>query len=262
MEIEGVRRSEMATELATRMVENHDVMRTIIGETLSDAVDGDIREAGRTKCPEGGEIKGPLGRFPRAVDLAPCPREVGGTWHTHVTPDEIRNPVNSLPDMANVVFGLTDVSVVAGTETADVVVSETDETDAVAVFQNAIGETVSSTEDVVAAIEDGRIAPETARERAREALSELVFRVETGYGDLNRMVAQVPPDNWAAAHGSGRNEAFTGNMVGTRTFAPESFDEASKRAEQALSNSSVTQIAFSTAIGTIVGNIVEGALFD
>lgn len=262
MEQQTVRRSEEATELATRMVENDEVMRSIISETLQDALDGNIRESGRTKCPAGGEIRGPLGRFPRAIDLAPCPREVGGTWHTHVTPREIRTPVNSLPDMANVVFGLTDVSVVPGTQTADVVVSADSESAAETAFQNAVGLEASGPEDVVEAIRDGRIDPNTARSRAREALEPLVFTIETGYSDLGKVVNDVPPDNWAAPHGSGMGEEFTGNRAGTVALAVDSFDEAASKAESQLQNSSVKQIVFSTAVGTIVGNIVDSALFD
>lgn len=262
MEQTTVRRSEEATELATQMVESHEVMRTIISETLEDALAGNIRESGRTKCPTGGEVKGPLGRFPRAIDLAPCPRDVGGTWHTHVTPREIQNPVNSLPDMANVVYGLTDVSVVAGTQTADVVVSGGPEKTVEDIFQNAIGLEASGTEDVVAAISDGRISPSRARTRAREALSELVFTVETGYEELDRVVRDVPEDNWAAPHGSGMDEEFTGNRSGATALAVDSFEVAASEAETRLANSSVGQIAVSTAIGTIVGNIVDSALFE
>ena len=89
-EPQTISRDEMAMELATSMVEQRDIMRSILKETLRSAKMGHIREAGRTKCPRSGEVRGSLQRFPRAIDLASCPVSKGGTWHTHVTEDEIR----------------------------------------------------------------------------------------------------------------------------------------------------------------------------
>lgn len=254
--------SQTAEGLAALMVERDDIMRELVDETITSAEQGDIREAGRTKCPESNTIKGPLARFPRAVDLAECPREVGGTWHTHVTPDEIRSPVNSLPDMANVIYGLTDVSVVVGTDTADVVVAPADHETAQGVFENAIGLEAGSAEGVTQAISDGRIDPTTARQRSRRFLNSLIFEVDTGYSEFDERIVAVPPENWAAAHGSGRNEQFAGNEASLTAFSSDSFTKAATEADGALSDINIREVAISTAIGTIVGNFVDRTLFD
>ena len=252
----------VAEELADRMVERDDIMRTLVDETLSSAEEGNIREAGRTKCPNNNTIKGPLARVPRAVDLASCPREMGGTWHTHVTPEEMKNPVNSIPDMANVIYALTDVSVVVGSETADVVVGPDNHEKAQDVFENALGLEASGVEDVTAALENGRLDPMTARQRARRKLDPLIFRVETGYTEFDERIDTMPPENWAAIHGSGMNEEFTGNMTAMTAFEPESFRKAAEAGNGAIGDINIAEIAVSTAIGTIVGNFVDRTLFD
>lgn len=256
-----VTQDEAATELATTMLEQEGVMRAIIEETIGSAIEGNIREAGRTLCPTNNQIKGPLNRFPRAIDLAACPTNKGGTWHTHVTPREIKRPVNSLPDMSNVIFGLTDVSVVAGTEHADVIVSPQNHDQAAEVFRNAIGAEVFRPADLSDAIEGGRIVPTPARQRAREQLSELVFQVDTGFSDLTEAAAAVPPTNWAAPHGSGMDESFSGNQEGATAFAPDSFQVASDAADDVLSGTQIRDEVVSTAIGTIIGGIVSRVVF-
>jgi len=258
---ESVRRDERAAELATFMLEQRDVMEEIVNETLTSASNGDIREAGRTLCPGSGQIRGALRRFPRAIDLATCPVDKGGTYHTHVTPREIRNPVNSLPDMANVVFGLTDVSVVVGTETADVIVAAEDPDAAVREFQNAIGEEVAGPSDLSEAIRGGRVVPTPARQRARSALEPLMFTAQTGFSNYDTTVDTMPAANWAAPYGSGRNEEFTGNMAASTAFLPDSFDSAGEMAGSLVSRSDLRDEAISTAIGTIIGGLVSRAVF-
>jgi len=254
--------SEEAIELAETMVERDDIMREIIGETIDSALDGNIKEAGRTKCPTGSSVKGPLERFPRAIDLASCPWDRGGAWHTHVTPDEIRNPVNSLPDVSNVVFGLLDVSVVAGSETADVILSARDEEAAVEAFKNAIGADVNSPIEVTEAAMDGRINPPLARQRVRKALDPLVFTVETGYDEFESEIQQVPHENWAHPTGSGRAEMFTGNTATMHPIArADSFEEVSMRTEELVEGSQLTSLVISTAIGTVVGGVVNRLVF-
>lgn len=257
----AVKQSRRAAELAEMMLDNEKLMRTILDETLTSASNGDIREAGRTICPSGGEVRGPLNRFPRAIDLASCPIGVGGTWHTHVTPHEIRNPVNSLPDMANVVYGLTNVSIVVGTRTADVMVSAEDDDAAVDTFRNAIGADVSGPADISDAIKAGRVMPSPARNRARDHLDTLIYTAETGYDDLDRAVADIPPDNWAAPFGSGRDEEFSGNRAKTTAFAPDAFSTAGEEVESLIGTGELRNTAISTAIGTIVGGIVSRIVF-
>ena len=254
--------SQPAIQLADEMVERHDVMQQIVWETLNSAMTGQIKEAGRTKCPANGSIEGPLQRFPRAIDLASCPTERGGAWHTHVTPEEIRNPENSLPDISNVLFGLLDVSVVAGSETADVVVSPEDDQVARDIFRNAIGADVSSPQEVTEAAMSGRINPPRARERVRDALPELFRTAPTGYTQFEDAIQSLHAEQWAHPAGSGKLEAFTGN---TMTFNPvvatDSFDDAGEAADQLLNRWQLKSLVISTAIGTIVGTYVERLVF-
>lgn len=258
---ETISRDPDATQLATRMLEEREVMRTIVEETLESAAEGDIREAGRTKCPENGSIRGPLDRFPRAIDLAPCPLEVGGTWHTHVTPREIRNPVNSLPDMANVIYGLTNVSIVVGTETADVFVSPKDREEGEKQFENIIGYEAGGTEGVTEAIAEGRINPSPARERVRDKMGILSFSAPTGFEDLEREIESIPAHNWAAPFGSGRDEVFTGNRGGMTAFGPQAFDNGAQELDSLINRSEIGSIAVSTAIGTLIGGAIDRVVF-
>ena len=255
-------RDEGAMELATTMANSDDTMRTILGETLLSASMGRIREAGRTKCPENGEIRGPLERFPRAINLAPCPREKGGTWHVHVTEDEIRYPTNSLPDMSNVIFGLTDVSIVVGTQTADIIVAPENRKAAIGEFQNAIGSEVYEPRDVTAAIRAGRIMPAAARERVRDRMPELFYQIQTGYSDLDQTVRELPDDVWETPPASGGEEAVAGNGTASMAFAPQSIEAAADSAEQVIGNAGLANLVVSQALGTIVGNVVDSFFFN
>ncbi len=251
-----------ALGLAESMVARDDIMRDIIEETIESAESGSIKEAGRTKCPDKGSVKGPLERFPRAIDLASCPWERGGAWHTHVTPDEIRDPVNSLPDMANVVYGLLDVSVVAGSHSADVVVAGEDHEAMVDAFENSIGMSFDDTTELTNAIDDGRLDPAPARERAREALSPLVFVHETGYDEFQTRIDDLGWEDWAHPYGSGGKEAYSGNAHAPKPFGDESILQAANGNGAMFTREEVASIAFSTAVGTVVGGIVDRILFD
>lgn len=259
---QNVTRDKGAMALATGMVEQRDVMRTILKETVRSAKMGHIREAGRTKCPRSGGVRGSLQRFPRAIDLASCPVEKGGTWHTHVTEDEIRTPTNSLPDMANVMLGLIDASVVVGTRTADVIVAPSDPDAGKEAFRNAIGADVSEPEDISAAIQSGRIMPAQARRRARQKLSPLVYTAQTGYPEIDDEVATIDTSAWAVPPQSGESEAVAGNGYAPTAFAPQSIEAAADQANGALQGVGIANLVVSQAVGTIVGNVVDKALFD
>jgi hypothetical protein len=261
-EPQTISRDEMAMELAKSMVEQRDIMRSVLKETLRSAKMGHIREAGRTKCPRAGEIRGSLQRFPRAIDLASCPVERGGTWHTHVTEDEIQNPTNSLPDMANVMFGLIDASVVVGTQTADVIVAPEDREAGERAFRNAIGADVSEPKELSAAIQAGRIAPGAARVRAREKFPGLVYTVETGFRDLDAQVRSIDDSVWAVPPVSGEGEAVAGNGYAPTAFAPHSIEAAADMANGAVDGFGLKNLLVSQAVGTVVGNVVDKALFE
>lgn len=180
--------SPEARHLADEMSAMTGVMREILEETMPDEGDKKVHESGRTLCGRGTDnLHGPLARFPSSVELSECPVGVqGGTWHTHVTKDELRNPHNSLPDTANVLFGHIDVSIVVGTQSMDVVMAASDPNEAVSAFRQAIGVNVNSTEDVVGAILSGEIeSPSKARERVRRDLSPLFERRKTRFRDLD-----------------------------------------------------------------------------
>lgn len=245
-----------AQELSEQMVANDETMRTIIEETITSAQNGAIKEAGRTVCPGSGSIKGPLGRFRRSIDLASCPVSRGGTYHTHVSPRELREPVNSLPDMANVVYGLIDVSVVAGTRSADVITAAEDQVAMVNVFENAIGERFGGPRELFRAIKDGRVMPSTARQRAREALAPLVSTAQTGYDDLEAEIETVPAKNWAPPAMSGRGEAFAGQAA-PAYFAPDSVDAAASKMDDVVEGFDLSGLVISTTVGTLVGGAIE-----
>lgn len=181
-----------AQELAGLMAESDDVMRQILTETLPDENDAKVHESGRTICGKPGEIHGPLARFPTAVELSQCPRGVrGGTWHSHVTKEELRNPTNSLPDTANVIFGHIDVSIVVGTQSMEMVMAAEDPEAAKERFQNILGANVESTDDVISSVISGDVPdPKSARNRLRSELGGLFERRQTGFGDLDRQVNQ------------------------------------------------------------------------
>lgn len=184
----GTHPDPQAMELADEMLAMEGVMRDILDETIPNGDDTEVRESGRTLCGRGASIKGPLARFPTAVELASCPRGAGGgTWHTHVTKDQLRHPTNSLPDTANVVFGEIDVSIVTGTQEAEAVVAASDRQRAADTFRDAIGVEAESTDDVVDAILDGQIPnPPDARRRVHDRLDAMFVMQPTNFTDMDQ----------------------------------------------------------------------------
>lgn len=186
----AVRVDPNARALADHMLAMDDVMATILDETIPSESGAEVTESGRTLCGRGTDIHGPLARFPTAVELASCPVGTrGGTWHTHVTQDQLRNPTNSLPDTANVIFDEVDVSVVVGTQSADAVVAAADREATRAAFRDALGADVRSTDEVVDAIISGRVSdPPAARRRVRSRLSPLFDQHRTNFSGLDRRI--------------------------------------------------------------------------
>lgn len=121
------------------------------------------------------------------MTLPTCPRTVGGTWHTHITRDQLLNPENSLPDWANVAFDVIDVSIVVGAETSEVVVGAADRSVMQHELRQVLGVDVESPEDVVDAVLDGEVQdPLMARARLRQQPDPLVFEIETAFPELAR----------------------------------------------------------------------------
>lgn len=177
-----------AKRLADEMATMDGVMHAILDETIPAAgeTNAQVTESGRTLC-ESGAVHGPLARFPSSVELASCPTgSKGGTWHSHVTQDQLRNPTNSLPDTANVIFGEMGVSAVVGTQSMETVVAPSDAAAGQQTFRDALGVDVNSTEDVVDAIMEGHVAsPADARERVRSRMSGLFSRKRLNFHDLD-----------------------------------------------------------------------------
>lgn len=165
------------------MLEREDTMREILLETIEDR-----RESGRTLCGPDGRVRGPLARFPSAVELdSRCPFQTAGAWHTHT--HSLRKPIQSLPDVANVVFGNLDASVVVGAAESVGMVAAQDREAMKIEFRDAIGLEVNSPEEVVDALKSRVIRnPSAARHRVRRRLSPLITRIETQFPDVARQV--------------------------------------------------------------------------
>lgn len=267
-----------ALNLAKEMMSMEGVMWDILDETIPEDGNEDtvVRESGRTICAAQSDIKGPLARFPTSVELASCPRGTGGTWHSHVTRDQLQSPSNSLPDTANVIFGEVDVSVVVGTQGAEAVVKPQDPDAGVATFRNAIGADVASSKDVVDAILGGRIPdPTEARRRVRSKMGTLFHTRNLHFSELNRRLQTtgIPASSVASfemveaqryhsisyGHGGGgesgrsRRKHPLRNPRGMRRHCRRTNRAVKRKAEDMGIPEKVT----SSAIGAIVGNAVS-----
>lgn len=255
---------EYSRETARVMLQRHDVMREILAETIEAANKGQILESGRTKCPNtgrDGKIRDAFARHPRAIDLAPCRHERGGAWHTHVTEDELRYPENSLPDMANVVYGAIDVSIVVGTQTADVFMSAGDDEALIEEFENAIGEQVGSPKGLAEAMEAGRVNPVQSRKRVREALPNLFETHETNYAELDEAVDELFIEE-APRKLSSRDEVTSEpahELIVNRLFSADSIDQAAEQAD--LGGVDLSGLVISTVLGNIVGEIANRVIW-
>lgn len=207
----GVSADPRSRELADQMLAMDDVMAEILDETIPSGKGEQVTESGRTYCSQSG-LHGPLARFPTSVELATCPRGVnGGTWHTHVTKEQLRNPANSLPDTANVIFGEVDVSIVVGTRGAEAVMGAEDPEAARRTFQDAIGTEVQTPGDVVDAVISREIErPSAARDRVRRDLGGLFSSRRVSFPDL---------DSRLETSGIGANMSVSFEMVEAQQYA-------------------------------------------
>lgn len=260
--------------LSVKMVASDRTMRSVLDETVTSGEGGQMTESGRTACGGLSNIDGPLGRFAEAVDLAGCPRDLSGTYHSHVTTGQLLNPTHSLPDMANVVFRNLDVSVVVGAETADVFVAAGDREAMVGEFRNALGLDVEGPSDLVEAMDDGRINEYTAaRKRVRSAFGGLFRSEPTAYEDLRERIRSLDQQGtisamapgasasiepmYAMAHLAehGHSEHGYGQHRTTREFRG--------KARRASSNSgSMARSLSSTVANTAVGLATRRALLN
>lgn len=166
--------------LADEMKRANQTMQTIIDETLESASGaGPALESGRTACGSASNLRKPLNRFPRAVDLSSCPVDKTGLWHTHPSRDELRSPRLSIPDMGLVVFEGVDVHAVVGTERGEMMLAPDDRNRLQEEFAQAIGVDAQSSADIMRAAATGSIDPESAARRVRERLPHLFTRFST-----------------------------------------------------------------------------------
>lgn len=257
-----------AVALADEMIGSDEIMRTILSETIEATNGGDPRESGRTYCEAWGSILPPTRSGPTSIDLQTCVSGDVGVWHTHPGYDGLTEPINSLPDMANAVFGHVDASVVPGVKTADVVVAPADREKAVAEFQRAVGADVRSAVEVRQAIEDGRIDPVRARGRARKILSGLIRTEKTGYRDLTDG-AEIPGPGDAISGSQAVCACSTHEEMAPPTYPSEciqeadaEFDLAAASVAQRIDNLEIGSIAISAAVGNVVGEMVNRVLFE
>lgn len=250
-----------AVDLAEQMREERDVMEAILQETVESARNGALKESGRTVC-GGDKVKAPGARYNKAVQLQACPVGSTGTWHSHATQSELRNPEHSLPDWANVIFHDIDASIVVGTQTLEQVVAAEDRRVMADEFQEALGLDVSRTDQVVGALQQGQIPdPPAARERVRDRLSPLVSRHRTDFFDLDDSVqgpavpAYAPGfDVLVAREVAAANAPDVGNLRKSARNGSAILGKLDRRL------GGVKGEAVSSAVGIVVGSVVSKML--
>lgn len=288
---------ENIVQLSHNMADADETMRTILEETLESGERvGDLTESGRTACGDTTSLREPFQRFPESVELQSCPRGLVGVWHSHTRPNEMLAPEHSLPDLANVAFGVVDVSVVAGAESAEVVVGAENRTDMADTFRSVLGLEVRTTEEVVDAIHTGLIQdPPAARQRIRTHWEQLVFREQTGYDDLAHAIrdlelpaepetvpgvtAACPMHTTEQTH-DGQEAAAAAQQLGERgadpreapggiqvrrTTAPQRLRDQARSGGDLLheltGDLTIREQVIGSAIGIVAGRVVERALF-
>lgn len=251
--METVRPDPVAAELADEMLSS-EIPRTVMAEMIESGEAGEqVLEAGRTARGDAGNVHLPIGRESTRISLSNCPRgELTGVAHTH--PIDSRNPEHSIPDYGNVVFGLADVSVVVGSETSHVVVApEGDHEPVIETFQNELGADVASKDELVAAIEAGRIRPTDAvRRQIDSALGPLSYRADTAMPDLDAPAGAAPLTAAAAvcaAHSAPESPTPDSACSCLRHRSRAAGDGIRARAEAAPVN--IREVVVGTAIGQL-----------
>lgn len=191
-----------ARELAHLLRLERDIQRQILIETIESAESGQPTESGRTICPDAESmIKSPAARFPKAVELQSCPRGAAGLMHTHTSIPQLRYPEHSLPDMANVLFGNVDASLIVGVDQTDVMMSPIHPEMVQAEFRDALGVDAQSAADVVNALNNGNIpSPSDARRRVRSRLPDLFEIQRSRFGELTQRVNGLERNRALPAH--------------------------------------------------------------
>lgn len=260
--------SARGSSLQDQMAATTDPQRQIINETLQAAQRGQITESGRTLCPSQGTIYHPVARMPTSVKVQSCPVGVSGAWHTHVTRSELRNPRNSLPDIATVVLGQLDVMAVVGTETAEYVVGSEDREYMRERFSDAVGIEVTEMRDLMDAVRSGQLSLVDAQDSVRADMSHLFVTEQTGFSDLGEKVSEIGVDDRLeqVAYSNLEVQLFYNQPqpVQATMFDPRKRASATADGLRTAINEHVPgdvwEMAIGAAVGTVVGNLVEAAI--
>lgn len=266
-----------ASEVAEAILSEHDVLESVLEETLDKHYSGEIKESGRTFCPDAGKVRDPKARYPKAVALRECPNGRVGLLHSHVTPAELLNPQHSIPDMANVFLEGADASVVVGAETSDVLVAPQDRAYAREEFLDAIGVDAEGAGELADALRGGRVADiPQRREAARDSLAPLFSREDTAHPHLESDIHDIA--QYGARSPIEEEAGYCGCMTYLdrepttgRGFAescrqmPNRFDScgnlASRTRNEAFEGVNVRHEIVGAALGAIVGTITTRIVF-
>ena len=255
-----------ADETADLLYSAVDTQEQVLGETF-DALDaGSIKESGRTFCPSSDKLKGPVARRGASVDLSTCSVPPTGIIHSHVTRSQLRNPKHSLPDIANVLYGPADASLIVGTETCDLFMEPVDVDYGRYLFDSGVGVSVDSPSDVLEAITDGRVPnPSQARKNVRDILRPLFEVLESPVVGFDHMIDRAPMQatstQAAATCGCAMvYEAPTGGSTPLSSGIRRRAERASKGNVRALDEGAAQINLGHIVVATIVGDIVSMGL--
>lgn len=263
-----------ASALAREMAEKDDIKLEIIEETIRSHDSGQILESGRTVCGDFNSVYGPLGRFPKSVQLRRCPpNQLSGAYHSHVTPDELRSPQNSLADMGLVAFGDMDVINVTGTETEEFFITPRDTDSFRQDFSEVVG--ADSVRGIVSDIASGEMEPDEGQRRVRQAFPSLIKEMPTGYtASTPRVPATTVPRHLSnQPYDAIEARAFylpqmhtpadtLGQECGDfRQTVDETGEQIEQMAPDGITNRLQNEV-IATTVGLVVGRVVEGILFE
>lgn len=187
---------EPAARAGEAMTARAGVGDEILRETIEAAAEGgEPMESGRTWCESDPDarLRRPTSRHRAAVNLDGCPPgDLIAVWHSHTSPGQVRNPEHSLPDVANVVFGHVDASMIPGAESDHLLVAGADRGGMADRFRNVLGADVQTTRGVVDAIQSGEISnPARARDRVNSEFAPLMRRVDADRPRIATLVDEL-----------------------------------------------------------------------
>lgn len=171
----AVQPSQTAVDVGAALVDETDLQEAILEEAAATG-----EESGRTICGPETTFE-PVSSSFGTVTLPACPRGSAGRLIHGGGGHSFTKPRHSIPDMANVLLGGVEASLVVGTRTSDLMLAPDpgDRDEAAKTFRDILGVKAETPEDVVEALEAGRINPVRARRTLRRRLPLLFRRVST-----------------------------------------------------------------------------------